>query len=296
MNYKCLVSGIRLDAYLADYLNISRNKVQKMIRNDLILVNNKKVNASYIVKVNDDVYVKEILEENKDVNPVNIPLDIIYEDDDLLVINKKSGMVVEPAPGHYDDTLANAILAYLGDSSALRSIRYGIVHRLDKDTSGVMLVAKNDFTYRALVDMLANRKVEKHYLALVDGVLEHDIGTIDAPIGRDINNRKKMAVTDCNSKEAVTHFKVLKRFKKATYVECILETGRTHQIRVHMAYIGHKILNDPVYGKGKTSEFGQMLHSKSIKFIHPRTLKELYFEVDVPKEFKEKLEELEKYE
>ena len=209
-----------------------------------------------------------------------------------MVINKESGMVVHPAPGHYTKTLVNALL-YRFNISKTSNMRPGIVHRLDKDTSGLMLVAKNEETHEKLASMIANKEVERHYLAITEGVIKSDTGTIDAPIGRDPNNRQKMQVTDVNAKNAITHFKVLERFKKNTLIECILETGRTHQIRVHLAYIGYPILNDPTYSKGKCSEFGQMLHSTSIKFKHPRTNEELYVKVEPPQEFKDKLKELE---
>mgnify|MGYP002526120902 FL=1 len=284
--------SIRIDSYLAEKLSISRSKVQKLIKEDKVLVNGKKVNANYQVKLNDEIEVNDELNYEINIEPENIPLDIVYEDDDLLVINKKSGMVVHPAPGHYTKTLVNALLYHFNIESKDK-IRPGIVHRLDKDTSGLMLVAKNEETHDKLAKMIATKEVERHYLAITDGVIKEDSGTIDAPIGRDQNNRQKMQVTDVNAKEAITHFKVLKRFKKNTLIECILETGRTHQIRVHFAYIGYPIVNDPTYNKGKATEFGQMLHSKSIKFHHPRTNKELYFEKEPPQEFKDKLQELE---
>ncbi len=282
---------MRLDAYLALKLNISRSKVQKLIKEEKVLVNNKVVNSNYLVKLNDEILVNDELNYEINVEPENIPIDIVYEDDDLLVINKTSGMVVHPAPGHYTKTLVNALL-YRFNLTSGEKIRPGIVHRLDKDTSGLMLVAKNEETHEKLSEMISKKEVERHYLAITEGVIKHDTGTIDAPIGRDPNNRQKMKVTDINAKEAITHFKVLERFKNNTLIECILETGRTHQIRVHLSYINHPIVNDPVYGRGKCSEFGQMLHSASIKFNHPRTGKELFFKADPPLEFMQKLNEL----
>lgn len=283
----------RLDSYLAKELSLSRSKIQKLIKDNLVTVNDKNVNASYLVKENDKIEILDDLNYDIAVLPEDIPLDIIYEDADLLVINKKSGMVVHPAPGHYTNTLVNALL-YKFNLSNKASIRPGIVHRLDKDTSGLMLVAKNDWTHEMLSTMIANKEVKRHYLAIVDGLIKHDTGTIDAPIGRDPNDRQKMTVTDKNAKEAITHFKVLEQFKNNTLIECILETGRTHQIRVHLAYIGHPVTNDPAYNKKKATEFGQMLHSKSIQFKHPRTNKKLYFEVEPPQEFQAELEKLRK--
>ena len=279
----------RIDSYLAEELNVSRSKIQKLVKQGLILVNEKVVSNNYVVKLGDSIVVNDDLNYDISVEAEDIPIDVVYEDDYLLVINKASGMVVHPAPGHYTGTLVNALL-YRFQLSQKDKIRPGIVHRLDKDTSGLMLVAKNDEVHDALSKMIANKEVERHYLAIVDGVIKHDTGTIDAPIGRDANNRQKMAVTDVHGKEAVTHFRVLETFSNHSLVECILETGRTHQIRVHMAYIGHPVSNDPMYGRGKSTEFGQMLHSKSIRFVHPKTGKEMYFEVEPPKEFLDTLD------
>lgn len=283
--------GLRIDKYLSEKMDISRSKIQKLVKDGKVLVNGKSINSSYSVKIGDTIDVNDELDFEIHVACENIPLVIIYEDDDLLIINKKSGMVVHPAPGHYTGTLVNALL-YKYNLNSGDTHRPGIVHRLDKDTSGLMVVAKNEWTHEKLSEMLSKKEVERKYLAIVDGVIKHETGTIDAPIGRDVNNRQKMAVTDVNSKEAITHFKVLERFNNNTLIECKLETGRTHQIRVHMAYIGYPVLNDPLYGKGKATEFGQMLHSYSIRFNHPRTGKELFYTVDVPKEFQERLEEL----
>ena len=281
----------RLDSYLSEKLELSRSKVQKLIKENLVTVNGKNVNGSYQVKLNDEIEVNDDLNYEINVEPENIELDIVYEDDDLLVINKKSGMVVHPAPGHYTGTLVNALL-YRFNLTSGENHRPGIVHRLDKDTSGLMLVAKNEWTHEKLSEMISKKEVARHYLAIVSGLIKHDTGTIDAPIGRDPEDRQKMTVTDKNAKDAITHFKVLEQFKQNTLIECILETGRTHQIRVHLAYINHPVVNDPAYGKGKATDFGQMLHSKSIKFKHPRTGKEIFFEIDPPKEFTDKLEEL----
>ena len=282
----------RLDTYLAEKLELSRSKIQKLIKEDLVTVNGKNVNGSYQVKLNDEIEVNDDLDYEMKVEPENIPLDIVYEDDDLLVINKPSGMVVHPAAGHYTGTLVNALLYHFNIESKDK-IRPGIVHRLDKDTSGVMLVAKNEWTHERLSDMISKKEVKRHYLAIVNGLIKHDTGTIDAPIGRDPNNRQQMTVTDINAKDAITHFRVLKRYKENTLLECILETGRTHQIRVHLAYIGHPVNNDPTYCKKKATDFGQMLHSKYIEFLHPRTNKLLSFTVDAPKEFQDKINELE---
>ena len=285
--------GLRIDRYLASELDISRSKIQKLIEEEKVFVNGKVVPSSYAVKIDDKIEVQDDLDYNIKVEAEDIPIDIVYEDDDLLIINKESGMVVHPAPGHYHGTLVNALL-YLYPLNSGEKERPGIVHRLDKDTSGLMVVAKNEWTHEKLSEMISTKLVERKYLAIVQGVIKHDTGEIDAPIGRDSHNRQKMAVTDVHGKDAITHFKVLERFNNSTFIECKLDTGRTHQIRVHMAYIGHPVLNDPLYGRGNCSEFGQMLHSYSIRFNHPRTNKELFFTVDPPKEFQEKLEELRK--
>ena len=277
------ISDIRIDKYLIEVLEISRSKIQKMIENGNILVNNKSVKNSYIVRVDDEIKVTDYV-DNIDIVPENIDLDIVYEDDYLLVVNKPSGMVVHQAPGHYSGTLVNALMYHTNLSN--NDIRPGIVHRIDKDTSGLLLVAKNDEIHEYLSNEISKRKVSRKYVALVQGVINNDTGTIDAPIGRDLIDRKKMAVTDINSKDAITHFRVLERYKNATLIECTLETGRTHQIRVHMSYIGYPIVNDPVYGKKKViNDYGQMLHAKTIGFVHPITNKYMEFSVDMEKEF-----------
>jgi len=294
MELEVTKDNIRIDQYLANELDFSRSKIQKLIKQEKILVNGKVVSSSYLVRVGDSILINDELDFTISVDPEDIPLDIVYEDEYLLVVNKKSGMVVHPAPGNYSGTLVNALLHKFSLSNK-DTIRPGIVHRIDKDTSGLLVVAKDDKTHELLSDMIKNKEVERTYLALVDGIIPHETGTIDAPIGRDIDNRQKMKVTDINSKDAVTHFRVLKRFNKAnqTLIECKLETGRTHQIRVHMAYIGYPIYNDPVYGKRKqTTDFGQFLHSKKISFTHPITGDLIVKESCLPEEFKIYLDEL----
>lgn len=287
------IEGQRIDSYLASKLDISRSKIQKLIKQGKILVNEKEITPNYIVNMNDLIQINDELDFEIHVEPQNIPIDVLYENDDLLIINKPSGMVTHPAPGNYKDTLVNALLGKYSLSSD--KIRPGIVHRLDKDTSGVMLVAKNDWAHDKLSEMIKEKKVERTYLALVSGVINHETGTIDAPIGRDIKNREKMMVTDINSKNAVTHFKVLERFSHHTLIECKLETGRTHQIRVHMAYIGYPVYNDFLYGKEKVDkEFGQLLHSHEIKLNNPRDNKEIQISVDAPSRFYELMQEAEK--
>lgn len=284
-------NDIRIDIYLSNNTEYSRSKIQSLIKSSQVLVNDKKVSSSYKVKENDIITLEEPEEEIIDIIPEKMDLDIVYEDDYLAVINKKSGVVTHPAVGNTHNTLANGLMYHFNELSKSKTIRPGIVHRLDKDTSGLMVVAKNDQVHDKLSNMIKDKKVERKYLALVWGTVRHEKGRIEAPIGRDINDRQKYTVTDINSKDSITNFKVIERFKNTSLIECILETGRTHQIRVHMNYIGHPIVNDPVYGKRKIiNDFGQMLHSKSIKFIHPITNKEIYFEVEPPKEFKEVLE------
>lgn len=284
--------GTRIDKYLTDNTDYTRSKIQKMIENGNILVNNKQTKDSYKLKEKDRITIEEYNEEI-DIEPENIPLDIYYEDEDLIVVNKPSGMVVHPAPGNYSKTLVNALMYHTNNLSTINtSIRPGIVHRIDADTSGLLLVAKNDKTHNALAEAIQKKEVVREYIALVEGVIMEDTATIDAPIGRDKNNRKKMAVTSENSKDAITHIRVLDRYKDSTLIRCKLETGRTHQIRVHLNYIGHPVVNDPVYGYKKLidKDFGQMLHAEKIGFVHPTTKEYMEFTAPLPDRFKKILE------
>ena len=283
----------RIDKYLSSKLDdsFSRAKIQKLIDEELILVNDKFIKSSYKVS-NGDVILITDKEEDMSVKPEKMDIDIVYEDDDVMVINKKSGVVVHPAPGNYSGTLVNGLMYLSKDLSHVNGeFRPGIVHRIDKDTSGLLIVAKNDKAHRILAEELKEKKIKRKYIALVSGVINHDVGEIDAPIGRDPSDRKKMCVTSTNSKDAITHFRVLERYKNASLIECELETGRTHQIRVHMKYIDHPVINDPVYGKSNHGEFGQLLHAKEITFTHPTTKEIMTFSCEVPEEFNKILEE-----
>ena len=277
----------RIDSYLSNKLDYSRSKIVKMISDGTILVNNKQVKNSYSLKKDDIITVGEYIEEEMNIEPEDIPLDIVYEDDDVMVINKPNGMVVHPAVGNNHGTLVNALLYYSKNLSDINGeFRPGIVHRIDAYTTGLLMIAKNNKAHEILADELSKKETTRRYIALVWGVINEDTATIDAPIGRDINDRKKMAVTSINSKDAVTHLKVLERYKEATLIELQLETGRTHQIRVHMNYIGHPVVNDPVYGKRKIiDETGQCLHAFQLGFIHPTTHKYMEFKCDTPKCF-----------
>ena len=284
----------RIDKYLIEELEYSRSKIQRMIENNSILVNDKPVKNSYTLHLEDEITINENYTEEIEITPEDIPLDIYYEDEYLLVVNKPSGMVVHPAAGNQEKTLVNALMFHCNNnlSSINGEVRPGIVHRIDKDTSGLLLVAKTDEVHASLAEQIANKTVTRKYIALAQGIINEDTATIDAPIGRDANNRKKMAVTDSNSKDAITHLRVLERFDKATLIECKLETGRTHQIRVHLNYINHPIVNDPVYGYKRLDdeEFGQMLHAKTLGFIHPITKEYLEFTSNPPKRFEEILD------
>ena len=279
--------GGRLDQYLMAKTDMSRTKIQKMIREKAILVNDKPSKNSYQVEIGDNITIAPFEEEAMSHEAEDIPLDIVYEDDDLLVVNKPNGMVVHPAVGNPHGTLVNALLHHAKALSDINgSFRPGIVHRIDADTTGLLVVAKNNETHLDLAEQLKNKTTHRKYIALCWGVIEEDSGDIIAPIGRDLKDRKKMAVTDKNSKDAVTHFKVLERYKNATKVELELETGRTHQIRVHMDYIGHPIVNDKVYGNRKLfDDSGQCLHAKTLGFIYPRTKQYMEFDSPLPECF-----------
>ena len=280
--------NIRIDAYLSSKLDDSRSKIVKMISDEAILVNGKKVKNSYLLKKDDVITIGEYIEEDMNVEPENIPLDIVYEDDDVMVVNKPNGMVVHPAVGNNHGTLVNALLYYSKNLSDVNGeFRPGIVHRIDAYTTGLLMIAKNNKAHEFLAQQLSEKKTTRRYIALVWGVINEDTATIDAPIGRDNNDRKKMAVTSINSKDAITHLTVLKRYKDATLIELQLETGRTHQIRVHMNYINHPVVNDPVYGRRKIiDDSGQCLHAFQIGFNHPTTHKYMEFKCELPECFK----------
>ena len=277
----------RLDKFVSEQIpDLSRTRVKELIQDDNILVNQKKEKVSYKVQAGDQIEVNVPAVKPLDVVPEDIPLDIVYEDDDVIVVNKPQGMVVHPAPGHSDHTLVNALLYHTKDlAKSPEGFRPGIVHRIDKDTSGRLMIAKNDKASQTLDDQLAHKTNKRIYWAIVHGNFSEENGTIDAPIGRNPYDRKKMAVVE-RGKKAITHFKVLKQFKGYSLIECQLETGRTHQIRVHLDYIGHAVAGDPLYGPRKTLKGnGQFLHAKVLGFKHPRTCKWMDFSLEPPHSF-----------
>lgn len=288
--------NVRLDAYIASkQSDLSRSNIQKLIDSGDILVNNSIKKMSYKVQEGDVIQINVPEAREANIKPENIPIDIIYQDNDIIVVNKPKGLVVHPADGNPDGTLVNAIIAICKDglSGIGGELRPGIVHRLDKDTSGLLIVAKNDKAHRLMSEQIKNREVRKIYIALVKGVVSENEATIDMPIGRSTKDRKKMAVRK-DGKEAVTHFRVLKRYPSYTLLEVKIDTGRTHQIRVHMAEIGHPVVGDMVYSSGK-NEFGvegQMLHAKSLDFKHPITGKQMHLEAPLPKYFEDVLDKL----
>jgi 23S rRNA pseudouridine1911/1915/1917 synthase len=294
---------VRLDAYIASKSELSRSAATKLIENGCVLVNQKEITKKYVVRVDDTIEITLPELKPSEVVPQQIPLDIVYEDEHLLVINKPSGMVVHPAAGNYEGTLVNALLYYCKDelSGINGEQRPGIVHRIDKDTSGLLVVAKNDEAHKGLSSQLSEHKIVREYHALVNGGFSSDEGVINLPIGRNPNDRKKMAVikdSRVKSREAITHYRVLERFGRITYLALQLETGRTHQIRVHMSHKGHALLGDTVYGGGNTAFekkhsallSGQCLHAKKLSFTHPITKEEMTFECELPKEFSSLLE------
>ena len=288
--------GERLDKAIS-LLNseLSRSYISKLISDGKILVNGKLEKPSFKVKENDEIFIEEIVGQKSDIKEENIPLDIIYEDDDILIINKPQGMVVHPANGHYSGTLVNALMYQADSLSSINGvIRPGIVHRIDKDTSGLLCVAKNDNAHHFLAEQLKDHTMAREYIALVRGVIKENSGTIEMPIGRDKKDRQKMAVLK-EGKPAITHFQVLERFKDHTLVKCQLVSGRTHQIRVHMSAIGHPVEGDPLYaGKNydKLYKDGQLLTAYKLKLIHPATKKEMVFEIDLPDYFEKVLNSL----
>lgn len=286
--------GQRIDKLLPEFNNEwSRSQIQDLIKEDLVTVNEKVIKSNYKVKLNDLIIVTEKEVVEADIQPENLNLDIYYEDEDVAIVYKPKGMVVHPSPGHYSGTLVNGLMYQIKDLSGINGeIRPGIVHRIDKDTSGLLMVAKNDIAHRGLVEQLMDKSVKRKYTALVHGNIPHDYGTIDAPIGRNEKDRQSMDVVD-NGKEAVTHFNVLEHFNDYTLIECQLETGRTHQIRVHMKYIGFPLVGDPKYGPRKTLDIGgQALHAGVIGFEHPVTHEYIERQAELPKEFETLLEDI----
>lgn len=287
--------GKRIDKVLLEKLSgYSRTQLQNWIGQDNLLVNGVSQKANYKIRPNDVVTFTIPDNEDMSIEPQDLHLDIVYEDSDVIVVNKPSGMIVHPSVGVYKDTLVNGLLYHCKDLSGINGVnRPGIVHRIDKDTSGLLMVAKNDLAHQSLSKQLQEKTVDRLYYALVHGVIEHNYGKIVAPIGRDPNDRQAMKVTDINAKDAVTNFRVVQRYQNYTLVECQLETGRTHQIRVHMQYIGHPVVGDPKYGRRKDdTSYGQYLHAKVLGFIHPRTGEHLLFDSELPNEFIEKINEI----
>lgn len=286
--------GQRIDKLLSDFNSEwSRSQLQDWIKNDLVTVNGKIIKSNYKVKLNDEIQVTEKEVVEADILPENLNLDIYYEDEDVAIVYKPKGMVVHPSPGHYTGTLVNGLMYQIKDLSGINGeIRPGIVHRIDKDTSGLLMVAKNDIAHRGLVEQLMDKTVKRKYTALVHGNIPHDYGTIDAPIGRNKKDRQSMDVVD-DGKEAVTHFNVIEHFNDYTLIECQLETGRTHQIRVHMKYIGFPLVGDPKYGPRKTLDIGgQALHAGVIGFEHPVTHEYIERHAELPQVFQSLLEDI----
>ena len=278
----------RIDSFLANNTLLSRTYIQKLILENKILVNTNTVNKKYLTSLNDEIDIE--YEENTltDIEPKDIPIDVIYEDEDVIIVNKQKGLVVHPAPGNYDNTLVNGLLYHVKDLSDVNGYyRPGIVHRIDKDTSGLLVICKNNDSHLKIAEQLQNKSCFRKYYAIVDGIIENDEGEINAPIGRSLKDRQKMEVTDKNSKEAITDFKVLDRFSNHTLIECELKTGRTHQIRVHMKFINHPVTNDAKYNKKTIDETGQYLHAYYLSFIHPSTNERIEFKTEMPEYMKD---------
>lgn len=298
-NVDASANNIRIDRYLADqWPEHSRSYIQKLLKEEQVLVNGRVIKANYKTQSGDYIEFHIPDPEVLDILPENIPLDILYEDDYVLVVNKPKDMVVHPSAGHTSGTLVNAVMAHCGEhlSGINGVLRPGIVHRIDKDTTGALLICKDDVVHRDLAEQLKEHSIKRRYRAVVQGNLKEDEGTVNAPVGRHPTDRKKMAINHKNGKEAVTHYKVLERFGQATYIECRLETGRTHQIRVHMASLGHPLLGDTVYGSSKNPYHlqGQALHAMILGFVHPITGEYLEFEAPLPEYFSKLLEKLRK--
>ena len=292
-------SNIRIDRYLAEQCpDLSRSYIQKLVKDGAVFVNNRQIKANYKVQPQDQVVLTIPDMQVPDILPENIPLDILYEDQWLLIVNKPKDMVVHPSAGHMEGTLVNAVMAHCGEhlSGINGVLRPGIVHRIDKDTTGALLICKDDTVHRDLAEQLKVHSIKRRYRAIVQGNLKEDQGTVDAPVGRHPTDRKKMAVNYKNGKEAVTHYQVLERFGNATYIECRLETGRTHQIRVHMASLGHPLLGDTIYGSSKNPYHlqGQALHAMILGFVHPITREYLEFQAPLPEYFIKLLDKLRK--
>lgn len=286
--------GTRIDKIIAaNEEKITRSKVEKMIENNLVFINDSPAKGSYKVRKNDVISYEIVEDQPIELKPLESELDIVYEDDDVFVINKPRGLVVHPSAGHYDDTLVNILIAKTKNLSSINGdFRPGIVHRIDKDTSGLLLIAKNDFAHAFLAEQLKDHSMHREYYAIVDGIIREDNGKIIAPIGRDQKYRQKMTVDIRKGKDATTFFKVIERYDDKTLVSLQLETGRTHQIRVHMAYIGHPVLGDEIYGRKKQNLGGQILHAYKLTFVQPTTKKEVVVEIDTPKYFKEVISKL----
>lgn len=285
----------RLDVFISrSFVDVSRSFVQKLIEEGKITINGKNKKSNYKLRLNDQIFVEDIEKEQEIISAENISLDILYEDNDIMVINKPQGMVVHPATSNYSGTLVNALLYHCATLSNLNGEnRPGIVHRIDKDTSGILVVAKNNQAHEGLSQQLKEHSMEREYIAVVEGIIKDDVGIIHEPIGRNPKDRIKMAVVQ-GGKDAITHYEILNRFKKNTLVKCILETGRTHQIRVHMSYMGHPLVGDPMYGfkKQRFKLNGQMLHAKKLGFMHPISGEYLEFESDIPEYYRKILKKL----